>query len=116
MAIPHIQPGEVVTLDTDASSDTNIGTRTLFKTPHMEVIRKVLAAGKSIGAHKAPGELIVQGISGRVEFQSMGKTLSVGPGELVHLSAAEPHSVHAPEDCCFLLTIVFTKAEGGPVR
>lgn len=115
MAIPHVQPGEVVAL-AGASSDKGTGTRTLFKTPHVEVIRMVLAAGKSIGEHKAPGEIIVQGISGRVEFQSMGKTLSVGPGELFHLAAAEPHSVHAKEDCCFLLTIVLTKAEGGPVR
>jgi len=106
MAILHAQPGQVISLDLDEAGSETVGTRTLFKTPHVEVIRLVLPQGKTIPQHQAPGEIVVQGLTGRVQFKAMDKTIEVGPGQMFYLSAAEPHAVTAVEDCSFLLTIL----------
>lgn len=107
MAIPHAQPGQVIPLaDGDSFASGMTGTRTLIKTPRMEVIRLVLPRGKTIPRHQAPGEIIVQGLTGRVRFTTMGTTIDVESGQLFYLSAAEPHEVTALEDCSFLLTIL----------
>ena len=38
----------------------------LFKTEELEVIRLVLAAGKSLPPHKVPGEITIQCLEGRI--------------------------------------------------
>lgn len=106
MAIAHAQPGEVISLTGDSSATGMSGTRTLIKTPRMEVIRLVLPQGKTIPQHQAPGEIIVQGLTGRVRFTTMGTSIEVKNGQFFYLSAAEPHEVTAIEDCSFLLTIL----------
>jgi len=60
MAIAHAQPGEVIDVRPLADALASSKTRTLIKTPHVEVIRMVLLAGKVISEHKAPGEIVVQ--------------------------------------------------------
>jgi quercetin dioxygenase-like cupin family protein len=107
MAIPHAQPGEVMTvLPSDA-----VETRTLFKTSQVEVIRLVLPQGKSIAEHKAAGEIIVQCLQGRVVFHTLGQSIELHEGQMFYLSTAEPHSVSAPVNCSFLLTILLTGSE-----
>lgn len=106
MAISHAQPGEVISLTGDSSVPGMTGTKALIKTPRMEVIRLVLPRGKTIPRHQAPGEIIVQGLTGRVRFTTMKTTIEVENGQLFYLSAAEPHEVTALEDCSFLLTIL----------
>src|SRR5262245_13757459 len=106
MAIPHAHPGEVISLQSDQAISEVAGTRTLFKTPHVEVIRLVLPQGKSIPQHQAPGEIVVQGLTGLTRFTAMDKTIEIGPGQMFYLSATEPHAVTAVEDCSFLLTIL----------
>ncbi len=108
MAISHAQPGEVISLTGDSSAPGMTGTKALIKTPRMEVIRLVLPRGKTIPRHQAPGEIIVQGLAGRVRFTTMKTTIEVENGQLFYLSAAEPHEVTAVEDCSFLLTILLT--------
>jgi quercetin dioxygenase-like cupin family protein len=107
MAISHARPGEVIPLvDGDPFASGVSGTRTLLKTSCMEVIRLVLPRGKTISRHQAPGEILVQGLTGRVRFTTMGTTIEIESGQLFYLSAAEPHEIMALEDCSFLLTIL----------
>jgi quercetin dioxygenase-like cupin family protein len=106
MALSHAQAGEVISIAADDSQAESAGTRTLFKTAHVEVIRLVLPQGKTIPAHRAPGEIIVQGLTGRVRFEALGRTIDVENGQLFYLPAGEPHAVTAVEDCSFLLTIL----------
>lgn len=109
MAIPHAQPGEVIDvrplLDTLNASKT----KTLIKTPHFEVIRMILPQGKVLSEHKAPGEIIVQCLEGRITFTSIGEMKELQSGDMLYLSAEQPHSVEAIEDSSFLLTIVLPK-------
>jgi quercetin dioxygenase-like cupin family protein len=109
MAIPHVQPGEVIDVHPLANTLASSQTRTLIKTPHVEVIRMVLSAGKVLAEHKAPGEITVQCLEGRMTFRTMGQTKQLQPGDLLYLSAEEAHSVEAIEDSSFLLTMVLPR-------
>lgn len=112
MAIPHAKPGEVVPIDWDIPLENPIGTRAVFKTAHMEVLRFELPQGKSISEHRAPGDIMVQCMAGRVIFTAMGKTIELEKGQMFYLCAGELHALHAPENCRFLLTILLDSVKG----
>jgi quercetin dioxygenase-like cupin family protein len=108
MSIPHAQSGEVISLILgSALSDSK--TRTLAKTEDLELIRLILPAGKEIPSHKAPGEITVQCLEGRVAFTAGGKTQELTPGKLLYLAAGEPHAVKAIEDSSLLVTLLLSK-------
>ena len=109
MAISHAQPSEVIDVRPLADTLASSKTITLIKTPHVEVIRIILPAGKVIADHKAPGEITVQCLEGRVNFKTMGQKKELQAGDLLYLLAEETHSVEASEDSSFLLTIVLAK-------
>ena len=109
MAIPHAQPGEVIDVHALAGTLALSKTTTLIKTAHVEVIRMVLPAGKVLSKHKAPGEITVQCLDGRMMFRTMGQEKELRTGNLLYLSANEEHSVMAIEDSSFLLTLVLPR-------
>jgi quercetin dioxygenase-like cupin family protein len=106
MAIPHAQPGDVISVQPLGAALSDHGTQTLVKTDRMEIIRLVLPRDKEIATHTAPGPLIVQCLEGRVTFTTMGRDLQIESGQLLHLPAHEPHSVTAQEASSLLLTIL----------
>jgi quercetin dioxygenase-like cupin family protein len=77
---------------------------TLAKTADLELIPLVLPAGKKIRSRKAPGEITVQRLKGRVAFTVQGQNPI-----LLYLSAAEPHAVKAIEAYSLLVTILLGK-------
>jgi len=113
MAIPHAQPGELMDVRPLGAALSETQTHTLIRTLAAELVRMVLPAGKELKEHRAPGEIIVHCLEGRVEFTTMGKTEVLTPGKLLLLPAAEPHAVKALEDSSFLLTILFPQQPGG---
>ena len=84
-------------------------TSTLLKTSDMEVLRLVMPAGKTIAEHKAPGEITVQCLEGKIVFTSAGNAQELVAGELLYLNAAVPHAVKAIEDSSALVTILLSK-------
>lgn len=111
MAIPHAQPGDVIDVWPLAEKLRASKTRTLIKTPRVEVIRMVLSAGKVISEHKAPGEIIVQCVEGNITFTTMGEPKQLQAGDMLYLTAGEPHALEAVEDSSLLLTIVAQSGE-----
>ncbi len=105
MAIAHAQNGEVIDVRPLADTLATSKTTTLIKTPHVEVIRMVLSAGKVISEHKAPGDIIVQCLEGDITFTTKGEQKSLRAGDMLYLAAGEPHALQAAEDSSFLLTI-----------
>jgi quercetin dioxygenase-like cupin family protein len=106
VAVPHAQPGEVIDVRPLGSGLAKAKTCTLLKTEKIEIIRLVMAAGKVLAEHKAPGEIIVHCIEGRIAFTALDQTHELTAGHLVSLPAGEPHSVQCLDDASFLLTIL----------
>ena len=106
MAIPHASSAQIVDVRPLNEKITDTKTHTLFKTDAMEAIRLVLPAGKQIAEHKAPGEITVQCLEGRIEFTANGQVQALNAGEMLYLDAAQPHAVKAIDDSTVLVTIL----------
>lgn len=114
MAIPHAQPGEPIDVSPLGAALAATQTHTLIRSPAAELVRMVLPAGKELKEHRAPGEIIVQCLEGRVVFTTMGKSEELTAGRLLLLPAGEPHAVRASENSSFLLTILFPQQSESP--
>ena len=101
MAIPHAQSGQIISL---LEAD-DARTQTLVKTSTLEVIRMVLPAGKEIREHQAKGDITVQCLAGRVDFQVAGESRDLKPGAFLYLDAGAPHALKTLDDSVLLLTI-----------
>jgi quercetin dioxygenase-like cupin family protein len=106
--IQHAKSGEVISLRLGPALATS-KTTTLVKTADMELIRLVLPAGKEIPSHKAPGEITVQCLEGRIALNAEEKTHELSPGQLVYLAAGLPHAVKGIENSSVLVTILLGK-------
>jgi quercetin dioxygenase-like cupin family protein len=111
MAIPHAKSAEIVDVHPLGARLAAAVTRTLVKTDALEVIRLVLPAGKEIPTHKAPNEITVQCLEGRVMFTTEGKTQALTAGQLLYLAAGEPHAVTGIEDSSLLVTLLLSKVK-----
>ncbi len=109
MALNHAQAGEKINVKPLGAAIANGKTHSLFKTESLEVIRLVLPAGKHIAEHKAPGEITVHCLEGRVKFATGGKTHELTTGEILYLNAKEPHALDALEDSSVLVTLLLNK-------
>jgi len=110
MSIQHTKPGEVVNVRPLGNAVSTTKTITLVKTADLELIRLVLPAGKEIPTHKAPGEITVQCLEGRVAFTAGGKTRELAAGQLIYLTAGEPHALKGIEDSSLLITMLLAKS------
>jgi quercetin dioxygenase-like cupin family protein len=108
MSIQHAKAGEVIHLPLGAALG-NSKTTTLVKTEELELIRLVIPAGKEIPSHKAPGEITVQCLEGRVAFTANGTTQELTSGQLLYLAAGELHAVKGIENSSLLVTLLLPK-------
>ena len=92
MSIQRAASGKIIKLPLGAVLGSS-KTMTLAKTGDLELIRLVLPAGKKIPTHKAPNEITVQCLEGRVAFTADGKTQELTPGQLLYLDTSERHAV-----------------------
>lgn len=106
MAIPHANPGDVIDVRPLGAALAATRTHTLLKADHIEVVRLVMAAGKEIAEHKAPGEITVQCLEGKIAFTTLGQTHELQAGQMLYLPAGEPHALRCLEDASILLTIL----------
>lgn len=113
MALPHAVSGEVIPLGRQDSGAGAQRTHALIRAPQLEVARLVLPAGQRMPEHAAPGEITLQGLAGRVDLVLGTRRVALGPGDLVHLAAGEPHEVEAIEPSVLLLTLCRVRAAPG---
>lgn len=106
MAILHASPGEIIDVRPLGAALATTRTHTLLKTESFEVVRLVMTAGKEIAEHKAPGEITVQCLEGRISFTTEGRTEELSAGQMLYLAAGTPHSVRCIQDTSILLTIL----------
>ena len=110
MSIPHIKSGELVKLPLGPALGST-RTTTLVKTTDLELIRLIIPAGKVIPLHKAPGEITVQCIEGRVEFTAKDRTQELTKGHLLYLDAGELHALKGLEESSLLVTLLRPKSK-----
>ena len=106
MSIPQVSPGDVIDVRPLNAKLRESKTHTLLKTDDMEVIRLVMPAGKIIPEHKALGEITVQCLEGKIRFGCEGSQQILCAGEMLFLTAAQPHAVEAIEDSSILVTLL----------
>lgn len=106
MALRHAQPLEVIDLHaSDAQCGTAISS-SLLRTPRLQLLRVVLAAGHTMAEHHVPGEITIQCVSGEADVVTPARTCRLFAGTLVLVPGAEPHRVLAHADTVLLVTIL----------
>lgn len=113
MAQAHAASGDLIDVrPLGAALGSHVSTA-ICKSQQLELMRLVLPSGKSMREHRVSGEMTLQCLEGLIEFASPRGTHLLGPGQLVHLAAGEPHSLKALADSTALLTICLV-ASGTP--
>jgi quercetin dioxygenase-like cupin family protein len=102
-------PGAVVDVRPLGSSLATAATRTLVRTPALEVVRLVVSAGQKIALPSGKAALIIHCLEGRIALTALGKTQPLEARTLVHLPAGEPHAFQGIEDASLLLTVFVPK-------
>ncbi len=110
MAQPHTPSGQVTRLYPLGESQRHSGSTAILKAGQLEVIRMVLAAGKSLPEHQTPGEATVLCLEGEVELHNTLGTQTMRAGDFVHLQARAPHALKAVQDTVLLVTICLQSA------
>lgn len=105
MAQLHARSGEVVSVRPLGDRLRETRTTALLKAAQLEVVRLVLPAGKALREHRAPSEITVQCLEGRVEFRTPDAVHVLESGDFIHLTREEPHSLRALDDTSLLVTI-----------
>jgi quercetin dioxygenase-like cupin family protein len=106
MSLPHATSGDVIRVMPLAEGLQAAVSTAIVRTPHVELIRSVLHKGRSVPEHTVDGELTIQCIEGKLDVRAHGRTIALGPGELLFLAGGTPHSVQATEDSSALLTLI----------
>lgn len=107
MSLEHAVSGEVVNLSSVIEQAEPHHSRALVKSGRFETMIVQLAKGNKMDEHLLKGPLTVLGLQGTVNFQMNNGSTAITPNDWMFLDAGVLHSVEAPEDCAFLLTIIF---------
>lgn len=106
MALKHAKPLEVVDLHASDETRGTAVSSSLLKTPRLQLLRVVLAAGQALPEHQVPGEITIQCLAGGADVVTPSATCPLASGCLVMLPAAEPHQVLAHRDSVLLVTVL----------
>jgi quercetin dioxygenase-like cupin family protein len=105
MSIHHASSGELVPIHPLHDKLTETPSTALLKASQLEVIRRVLLAGKSVPEHQVAGEMTLLCLEGVVEIRLRDGTRTLSPNELVFLEGNVPYSLHAVENASLLITV-----------
>lgn len=63
-------------------------------------------AGQQLTEHASPRAVVVQLLSGKMEFAVAGEVSALSPGDVVYLAPGERHALTAIEACHLALTMI----------
>lgn len=78
---------------------------TLYQDKSLTLAIFAFSPGAALKAHKAPGQVIIQVISGQLTVEANGVPHPLNQGELIVLAPNVIHAVVAPVACQMLLTV-----------
>lgn len=79
--------------------------KTLMKDHRHRITLVALHKGATVASHQANGSISVQMIEGKMKFITPMRTVLLQQGEVLTLQSKIRHSMEAPEDAAFLLTL-----------
>jgi quercetin dioxygenase-like cupin family protein len=85
--------------------DSTVST-TVLRAQGARVVLFTFDAGQELSEHTAAVPVLIQLLSGRVTVTASGRTVELGPNDLVHLTARLPHAVVALEPSHLQLTLL----------
>lgn len=106
MALRHANPLEVIDIRPLGPALVDAVTTSLLKTPALQLMRVVLAAGQELPEHSVKGAITVQCLEGEAVVGTPDTTCTLRAGQLVMLEGGVAHSVTAVADSSLLVTVV----------
>ena len=106
MALPHAQPLDIIDVRPLGPGLHDAVTTSLLKTPSLQLMRLVLAAGEGLPEHSVSGAITVHCLEGEALVTTPSRTCRLGAGRLVMLVGGEPHAVRAVTDASLLVTVL----------
>ena len=106
MAIHHAASAEVFDVRPLGETLRESKTTVLVKTDTLEVIRIVLPAGKQLPPHRVDGEITVQCLEGRINFEADGTLHDLTQGRMLYLAGGATHALRGIDDSSVLVTIL----------
>jgi quercetin dioxygenase-like cupin family protein len=91
-------------------STTDRNSITIFKSDNTTIVLIGLHQNAELKRHKASGNIHVQVLEGKINFNTEQQTVSLQKGQMIALKADIPHSVWALEDSFFLLTVIINNS------
>lgn len=105
MSLPHAKSGDIVSVKPLGLQLPQTLPHAIVRSAHLELIRTVLHAGKSVHEHKIDGEMVIQCIEGRIGVNAHGRRIVLEPGELLFLDGGVLHAMDAETDSSALLIL-----------
>ena len=98
---------EIVRLQTDAPSKEETGhkSKMLVKYPEFRIVLIAMRVGSRWEDHKTSARIFIHVLRGHIRFHTPDGTFDLRPGQLLTLDPSVLHSVDAPEESAFLLTL-----------
>ena len=106
MSLPHAASGDLINIAPLGENLAGAVSTAFLKTGHLELMRLVLPAGKSMPEHSVEGEVTLQCLEGAFELDAHGKKQTVLPDQLVYLAPRVPHALLATENSSVLMTVL----------
>ncbi|MDT8989821.1 cupin domain-containing protein [Curvibacter sp. APW13] len=106
MALEHLPSGVKTRLAPLGAGLPLARTEALLKSSQLEVVRVVLQQGKTMREHKAPGEITVLCLEGRLALSTPQVRHEMESGDFLHLEAGVPHALEGLTDTSALVTMV----------
>lgn len=110
MALPHAQPLDIIDVSPLGSGLRAAVTSSLLKTPTLQLMRLVLAAGQGQPEHRVAGAITVHCLEGEAVVTTPTRTCHLDAGRLVMLAGGELHAVRAVTDASLLVTVLLHPA------
>ncbi|WP_180126814.1 cupin [Rhodoferax sp. BLA1] len=111
MAQPHASTGQVVAAGLLGPQLLGAQSTTLVMDSDLQISRLVLTKGHCLKPHRVRRRLVIQCLEGQLIFETMGRALTLSPGDLCHIAADEEHAVRALTDASALLTLFGTHTD-----
>jgi len=109
MSLPHATSGDLIDIAPLGDKFEGAVSHAFLKTDHIELMRLVLPAGKSMPEHWVEGEVTLQCLEGAFDLDAQGKRQTVHVGEMVYLGRRVPHALYAQGNTSVLMTVLLNQ-------